>query len=592
MSRKVKTFSIKTMMSVSMSLLISVFILIVGLFLITFVSQAIEDNARASTSEIVTQVNNNLSSYISNIVDVSDYVRELSRTTSNLSANDIRERLEALINARDDLVSITAFSLDGSVIISTEPSITVPPETIVNEKWFQRAKNGEGDFFFTGPHRTDIGTGDFVISYSTVISYGDLERHASPSVLLIDLNFNSVAELLDSAHPSRTGYIYIISNDDGDIVYHPKERMLEEGTEKEDFQSVDEHVFGSYISTFENRERLTIIQTVEQTRWRIVGIAFVDELLEPLKPFRVALILTIIISVAAAILLSKALAKHITRPLRELEMNMREVQDGNFSVRETHGGSKEVESLSRSFQVMVTRIEDLMEEVRLTEAVKRQRELDALQAKINPHFLYNTLDSVVWMAETGNNQGVVKMVTSLASLFRISIAKGHDTITLKEELSHVESYLDIQAMRYKDKFRFSISLPAELENAPTIKLIIQPIVENSIYHGIKYLQEEGNIEIKAEETDGKIRITVRDNGVGMSPEVLASLLDKSKEHDHISDGNGIGLINIDERIRLSYGEEYGLSIESEPDEGTTVTITIPHLPEISPVVIRHNSNFT
>ena len=301
----------------------------------------------------------------------------------------------------------------------------------------------------------------------------------------------------------------------------------------------------------------------------------------------VALSCVVVIFIAIAILLSRAIALHITRPLRMLELDMRKVQDGNFSVSETQGGSKEVESLSHSFLVMVQRIEELMEEVRTTEAVKRQRELDALQAKINPHFLYNTLDSVVWMAETGNNQGVVKMVTALASLFRISIAKGHDTITLKEELSHVESYLDIQSMRYKDKFRFTITLPEELENTPTIKLIIQPIVENSIYHGIKYLQEEGLIEISAETTeDDKVRITVRDNGVGMSPEILSSILDKEKERSHISDGNGIGLINIDERIKLSYGEEYGLSIESELDEGTSVIIVIPHLPPIQPVVIR------
>lgn len=174
------------------------------------------------------------------------------------------------------------------------------------------------------------------------------------------------------------------------------------------------------------------------------------------------------------------------------------------------------------------------------------------------------------------------MVTALASLFRISIAKGHDIITLKEELSHVESYLDIQSMRYKDRFRFTIDLPSELENVPTIKLIIQPIVENSIYHGIKYLQEEGLITIKARDIgEGRIAITIRDNGVGMKQEVLDSILSEDNPH---SQGNGIGLRNIDERIRLTYGSSFGLSIESEPDEGTAVTITIPHLPPIDPIV--------
>lgn len=583
-----KAVSIRTLMSVSMAIMISLFVLIAGTLLNIFASNAIEDNTMDSASEIVTQVNNNLSTYINDIIDVSDYIRELSRTTSNLDRAAIQTRLEALISSRDDLVSISVFDLDGKPIISTEPRIETTPEEISEEQWFRRAADGEGDFFFTGPHRNSIGQGDFVISYSTIISYGDINRKASSAVLLIDLNFNAVEELSESAHLSQTGYIYIISND-GDIVYHPMERQIDEGVLDEDLRSVSEHVFGSYISEFEGRERLTIIQTVEQTRWRIVGIAFMDELLEPLKPFRITLISLMIIFILIAILLSRTIAMHITKPLRALELSMRDVQKGNFNVKAPEGESKEVESLSHSFQVMVKRIEDLMIEVRKTEEVKRQRELDALQAKINPHFLYNTLDSVVWMAETGNNQGVVKMVTALASLFRISIAKGHDTITLKEELAHVESYLNIQSMRYKDKFRFEIILPQELENAPTIKLIVQPIVENSIYHGIKYLQEEGLIRIEAKDTgDGKIKIIVSDNGVGMAPDVLSTLLDKESERNHSKEGNGIGLINIDERIKLSYGDEYGLSIESELDEGTTVTITIPHLEPIEPIIVKHS----
>ena len=226
-----------------------------------------------------------------------------------------------------------------------------------------------------------------------------------------------------------------------------------------------------------------------------------------------------------------------------------------------------------------------MKRIKATEEIKRQRELDALQAKINPHFLYNTLDSVIWMAETGDNHGVVKMVSALARLFRISIAKGHDVITLSEELLHVQNYLDIQSMRYKDKFTYSITIPPELENAPTIKLIVQPIVENSIYHGIKYLQEEGRIEIKAEAVDDGIKIIISDNGVGMKSETAAAILNPDQENT-VSSGNGIGLRNIDERIKLSYGEKYGLSIWSEPDEGTTVTILIPHLPPIEPIMVK------
>ena len=576
-------FSIRTLIAVPMALVISFFVLITGLLVNGFVSKAIEDNAMDSASEIVTQVNSNLSTYISDILDVSDYARELGRTTA-LSPFIIQSRLEALINSRDDLVNISAFALDGTVIVSTEPDIDATRSEILSSLWFRRAVDGEGDFFFTGPHRNTIGErDDVVISYSTIISYGDINRDPSPAVLLIDLNFNAVEELLESVHLSQTGYAYIISND-GDIVYHPKEMLIAEGSMEEDLDSVSTHVFGSYISEFRGRERLTIIQTVEQTRWRIVGVAFMDELLEPLRMFRTSLMVIMVLSVIVAVLLSNIISKWITKPLRKLEAGMRSVQNGNFSVKEPVDGSKEVVSLSQSFQAMVQRIEELMEQVRTTEALKRQRELDALQAKINPHFLYNTLDSVVWMAETGNSKGVVKMVTALASLFRISIAKGHDTITLKEEFSHVRSYLDIQSMRYKDKFTYSIELPEELENQPTIKLLVQPIVENSIYHGIKYLQDEGIITIKAEDRGDRIAMIISDNGVGMRKETLNSLLDRNSTHEHSSEGNGIGLLNIDERIKLSYGEEYGLSITSEPDEGTTVMIIIPKLPPIPPVV--------
>ena len=175
-------------------------------------------------------------------------------------------------------------------------------------------------------------------------------------------------------------------------------------------------------------------------------------------------------------------------------------------------------------------------------------------------------------------------MTSLASLFRISIAKGHDIITLQEELAHVKSYLEIQMMRYKDKFDYTISIPDNLKNCPTIKLIIQPIVENSIYHGIKYLQDKGHIDIIVSEAGENIEIHVNDNGVGMDEKKAESLL--NPDADIEKSGNGIGLINIDERLKLSYGKDYGLSIWSELEEGTSVVITIPHQKAIEPVLMK------
>ena len=529
------SISIRTMISIAMVLITGIFIIIGVAAFNYFHTGSIHINTERYLQEIITQINNNVDSYISEIA------------SSDWNEDDDPGKTRSLL-------------------------------------WFKRAYLGEGDFFFTGPHTMKNGQqADLVITYSQLISFGPINTPAIPVVLLIDLNFNTIAEISRSANLYQSGYTYLISND-GTIVYHPRQEEIDDGSFVEDIESVEEHVYGMYGNHFQGKERLINIQTVNQTRWRIVGVIFMDEVMAPLYAFRRYLAAISLLMLILTVIIITIISNRISKPLRELEGAMSAVQRGNFSPTIPDVGYSEIRSLSRSFSMMVSKIDDLMRQVRITEKIKRQRELDALQAKIHPHFLYNTLDSVIWLAESGDSKGVVKLVSALASLFRISIAKGHDTITLREEFMHVESYLQIQSIRYKDKFTYSMELPEELENSPTIKLIIQPIVENSIYHGIKYLQECGLITIKAEGSEGKIKITVSDNGVGMDEKTLSSLLSSTAVHS--SSGNGIGLANIDERIRLSYGEEYGLSIVSELDIGTTVTITIPQLSPIDSILIR------
>ena len=575
---KMRAISIRTTISLLMALMLTILILVVSITVNAFLTNAVTGIMVRSTTEVITQVNNNAETYIDGITGIAAYARNLARDTSALNADAITERLKAIVSSRNDIVRIDAFDLEGNPLLTTAPSITPASR---DELWFSRAVKGEGDFFFTGPRLQTLPSGQtgLVITFSQLISYGDMNRATSSAVLSIDLNFNSIRELSEDANLAASGYIYFISND-GEIIYHPNQQEIDSGEFLEDLEGVADHVYGTYISQFAGHERLTVIQTVNQTRWRIVGVAMMDEIMDDLGSFQTALLFISAVMIIISIIATTIISKHITRPLRRLES-----ETGDFEVSLPQSHSIEVESLSSSFRIMVARIKVLMKRIKATEEIKRQRELDALQAKINPHFLYNTLDSVIWMAETGDNHGVVKMVSALARLFRISIAKGHDVITLSEELLHVQNYLDIQSMRYKDKFTYSITIPRELENAPTIKLIVQPIVENSIYHGIKYLQEEGRIEIKAEAVDDGIKIIISDNGVGMKSETAAAILNPDQENT-VSSGNGIGLRNIDERIKLSYGGKYGLSIWSEPDEGTTVTILIPHLPPIEPIMVK------
>ena len=399
------------------------------------------------------------------------------------------------------------------------------------------------------------------------------------------MNFLAVSELCQTAKLGSTGYVYFIDNN-GKIVYHPYQQLINSDLFNEDLKAVQEHIFGTYTNTFEGRERLVIIDTVNNARWRIVGVAYMDELMAGLDQYTTVMLIVLGFCIGITILLARSVAASISRPIKELERMMNSVERGDFSSPPNVGGNLEVASLSQTFAVMVARIRQLMDDIVKSQEMKRKFELDALQAKINPHFLYNTLDSVVWMAEQNDTEGVITMITSLAKLFRISISKGHDIITLSEELEHVRNYLIIQQIRYQDKFEFSIDMENGMENLPTIKLIIQPIVENAIYHGIKYLQEMGHIGIRVfRRKPGAVVIEVRDNGVGMDEQRLSTIL--SLEGPKHAGSGGIGVRNVHQRIQLHYGSDFGLEISSELDEGTLVRLVIPEQDPIQPIKVVH-----
>ena len=231
--------------------------------------------------------------------------------------------------------------------------------------------------------------------------------------------------------------------------------------------------------------------------------------------------------------------------------------------------------LSDSFEHMSNRIKQLMERVRTEETELRKTELKALQAQINPHFLYNTLDSIQWMCEQGKNEDAMKMVSALAKLFRISISRGHELIPIKDELQHAKNYLVIQSYRYRNQFSYSFDIETRLEHYLCNKITVQPLIENAIYHGIDRMVDEGEIKISVKEApDNKddILITVEDNGVGMTEEQCRKILRKER-----SDSSGIGVKNVNDRLKIYFGEKYGLTIKSELDVGTIVTVRIPKI---------------
>ena len=252
---------------------------------------------------------------------------------------------------------------------------------------------------------------------------------------------------------------------------------------------------------------------------------------------------------------------------------MKEVEKGNFAhVALEVRDNNEIGRLSRNFNTMTEEIQKLMKQSEEEQKAKRKYELKVLQAQINPHFLYNTLDSIIWMAEWGKNQEVVKMTSSLALLLRKSISNEREVVTIEEEIDYTKAYLTIQKMRYKDKLEYEIETEPDILQEDTVKLVLQPLVENAIYHGIKYKEGKGLIKIQGFRENGDIVLQVRDDGKGMDRETLEHIFEK---HVRDTKSNGVGVQNVHERIRLFYGTGYGLSFESEPDKGTLAVIRLP-----------------
>jgi len=255
---------------------------------------------------------------------------------------------------------------------------------------------------------------------------------------------------------------------------------------------------------------------------------------------------------------------------------MQDVRQGNLETSIRLNGNDELSDLAEDFNVMVVDIKKLMHKVYQQQKEERQRELQVLQSQINPHFLYNTLDTLQWKALEHGAHELSDLIVSLSSFFRISLSKGKEFITLEKELEHVKNYLVIQQFRYRDILEYNIDCDTELFKCSLPKILIQPLVENAIYHGIKPKLGNGAIRISVFEEDDILKIVVKDDGVGMNKEKLNQIKNNLDKH---YTGNNYGLYNVSRRIFLNFGEDYGLDIDSEENAGTTVTVRLPKMME-------------
>ena len=574
--------SIQMILSLSFTAVAVVGMVFMGLTLFLRFSYTTNAQQAENSQRLLSQVNWNLDAYLRGMMRISDTAYYNVIKNIDLDEGSLTPALELLYGSnRDSIVSMAVFSEEGELLSAT------PLRTLKNsispqrEDWFVQAMDKIENLHFSTPHVQNLWS-DVDERYRWVVSlsrYVELSRGGAieGGVLLLDMSFDGIEQICKDVELDDGGYLYLI-DDSGEIIYHPRQQLIYAGLQQENNLMAAGYTDGSHEEQFQGQSRQVTVKTVGYTGWKLVAVVPRESLWTNYSQLVLFFLFMVLFSIFLLVFVNLRLSEWITAPVKKLDRAVKDLEARRSDVDFDVGGPTEVEHLSHSIRSMVSTMDHLMEDIIQQEEQKRRSELDVLQSQINPHFLYNTLDSVVWMTENGRTQDAVVMLTSLARFFRISLSRGSNVIPIADELEHARHYLTIQKMRYKNKFSTDIIAEDGVESLYTIKLIVQPVLENAIYHGMAYADGDGEITVRAFQDGGDVCIEVTDNGPGMPEEVVRGLLEGAGPNTGAK-GSGIGFRNVHQRLRLNFGEPYGLTILSEPDDGTTVRIRLPALDE-------------
>lgn len=553
----------------------------IGVSLYTRLSGQMSNTIQEENQILINQINRSMDSYLRTVMKLSDSLYYGVIKNADLSDGSITSEITLLYdNNKDNIENIALLSKEGQMLESVPAARLQTNVDVMDENWFQYTLLKTENLHFSTPHvQTIFDTSEslyrWVISLSRAVEITN-GPYTDQGVLLIDIRYNSLEQLFDGVNLGNGGYAYLISSD-GEIIYHPRAQLIDSGIVKENNLEAAGLRDGNYKEVFGGEERIVTVKTVGYTGWKIVGVTPLDGM--SLNNIKTKLLIVFIIAFVLFILsiINSYISTRITDPIKELEKAVNEIEKGNLEVEVKRVGSYEIQHLGTSIQSMARRIRKLMNDIVAEHESKRRSEFDTLQSQINPHFLYNTLDIIVWMIENEKQSEAVKVVTALARFFRISLSKGKSIIPVRDELEHVRNYLMIQHMRYKNKFTYTIDAKDDVLELASLKLMLQPLVENAIYHGMEFMDGDGEILIKAWRSGDDLFMSVSDNGLGMTQEQVDRLF-RASDHMPSGRGSGIGVKNVNERIKLYFGTGYGLEIRSEPDEGTVVTAHLPAVP--------------
>lgn len=595
--------SIQSAIFAAVSILVLSAVVVVTAVSLRYTRSSIFENSELYTRTIIRQMNQNIDSYINymdNIASVISGSEDVQKflfggTEDTQCRKRLLDQFKTILQGRDDIRNLGILRRDERALINDGHKKVNPDLDVTGQNWYQDAISGNGNSVLTPVYvqSTDEGEQPWIPANSVltsshvqhvvegerpwVITLSRGIRNFSGSgsregVFFIDLNYSAISELCDQNSIGEKGYVFIVDQD-GNIVYHPQQQQLYNELQTENIDLVMNAQSDTVVTGSGDSGRLYTISRSEKTGWTVVGCMNMGELLKKSNQAQSIYVISAIVLVIIALFFSSFIARTITLPIQRLRDSMARVQEGDFDTADVEVISQnEIGSLTNSFNMMTHRIQDLMEQNVHEQEQKRKSELKALQSQINPHFLYNTLDSIIWMAEGKKNEEVVLMTAALARLLRQSITNEDEVVPLSQEIEYARSYLTIQKMRYKDKMEFQIEVEPGIENVSIIKLVLQPIIENAIYHGLKYKESLGLLQVRGYEKDNHVVIEISDNGVGMDEETLQHIFKRHKVDYH---SNGVGVYNVQKRLQLYYGSEYGITYHSKRGAGTTATITIP-----------------
>ncbi len=533
-----------------------------------------------STVETLKQIDKNLTAALGDIQDISLYTISNRYVRAFLKLEGVDRKREAelliaineeyanLLSSKDYIASINIYGANG-LRFETAPASSASRADPSAD--IEKRLPADGMYVLTPTYKRSYQTlgGQYVISfYRQINDINNLREKLG--ILRIDISEKRIGEIYSDIRLGSTGYVFI-ADKSGNVVSHPNKNELSTYIgDRRYFSRIFTAPEGFYRTAINGVDSLVTYYASKKYDFYFIGIVPVRELVTELGAVRAIIVLATLLAAALAFAVFYALSSGITRPVNALTALMKKVEDGDLNVAADMRRKDEIGQLGKSFNSMVRTIKHLIEEVYENQIRSKEAELRALQAQINPHFLYNTLDVIYWTSRLENAPKTGEIVGELAKLFKLGLNNGREITTIGKEVEHMNSYLAIQRFRYDRAPRIRVAIDEKIYPFTAVKLILQPIVENAFVHGIPHLGEEGTVEITGRESDGDIVFEVTDNGCGMSEKRLGEIFLESADEK-----KGYGIKNVHERIRMLYGPPYGLLIRSGEGRGTTVVIRIP-----------------